>query len=280
MRKERRDIVTRTNEMPQSSTDSLTNNCQLLATTHSHPRDARITFEEKTHCYTVDGIRDGWTSCTKFIHSFFPEFDADAVIAKMMASSKWCEGESPYFGMTVSQIKKQWSDKAKASSEAGTNLHLQIERFYNNNCDDVQGIEWSYFMDFHTRYATEQRGFVPYRTEWLVFDTDTKISGSIDMVYYIPADGTYAIYDWKRASDIKTENKFQSGNDPISHLPDTNYWHYSLQLNIYRYILQKNYGIVVSELALVILHPANSSWKVMKLNFMDDEVADMMATRC
>jgi hypothetical protein len=52
-----------------------------------------------------------------------------------------------------------------------------------------------------------------------------------------------------------------------------------LQLNVYRYILEKHYGYVVSELALVVLHPNNSTWRVAKLNFLDDEVAGMMATR-
>jgi predicted RecB family nuclease len=92
-------------------------------------------------------------------------------------------------------------------------------------------------------------------------------------------DGTLAIYDWKRIEELKTENQWQSGLGPVTHLPDTNYWHYSLQLNVYRYILQKHYGFVVSELALVVLHPSNKSWKVAKLNFMDEEVADMMAAR-
>lgn len=92
-------------------------------------------------------------------------------------------------------------------------------------------------------------------------------------------DGTLAIYDWKRIEELKTENRFQSGLGPVEHLPDTNYWHYSLQLNVYRYILQKHYGYVVSELALVVLHPNNTSWRVAKLNFMDEEVASMMAAR-
>jgi predicted RecB family nuclease len=78
---------------------------------------------------------------------------------------------------------------------------------------------------------------------------------------------------------LKTENRFQSGLGPVAHLPDSNYWHYTLQLNVYRYILQKHYGYEVSELALVVLHPDNSSWRVSKLNFMDNEVLGMMATR-
>ena len=35
----------------------------------------------------------------------------------------------------------------------------------------------------------------------------------------------------------------------------------------------------MSELALVVLHPMNRSWRVVKINFMDDEVAAMMAAR-
>lgn len=269
---------------------------QRLAVVNKHERDDRIQFEEETHTYTIDGVRAGWTSCTGFLHNFFGHFDADAVIAKMMKSPKWFE--SKYFGMTAEQIKKQWSDKGAASSAAGTRMHLDIEHFYNampaaNPCTysmedgfaglavdqwtPQEGTEWDYFCEYQRKHAAAL-GLVPFRTEWLVFDPEHKVAGSIDMIYMKP-DGTLAIYDWKRVEDLKTENKFQSGLGPVSHLPDTNYWHYSLQLNVYRYILQKHYGYVVSDLALVVLHPGQSSWRVFKLNFMDDEVADMMAAR-
>ena len=271
---------------------------QRLAVVHKHPRDDRIQFEEETHVYTIDGVRAGWTSCTGFLHNFFGHFDADAVIAKMMKGPKWFE--SKYFGKTAEEIKKGWSDKGAASSAAGTRMHLDIERFYNglplvwstsptkpvdvasglrglelDKWDPNPGAEWDYFCDYQTKIGAK---FLPYRTEWLVFDEEHKVAGSSDMVYMKP-DGTLAIYDWKRIEELKTENQWQSGLGPVAHLPDTNYWHYSLQLNVYRYILQKHYGFVVSELALVVLHPSNASWKVAKLNFMDEEVVEMMAAR-
>ena len=269
---------------------------QRLAVVHKHPRDDRIQFEEETHIYTIDGVRAGWTSCTGFLHNFFGHFDADAVIAKMMKGPKWFE--SKYFGKTAEEIKKGWSDKGAASSAAGTRMHLDIERFYNglplvwsdskpvdvasglrglelDKWDPNPGAEWNYFCDYQTKIGAK---FLPYRTEWLVFDEEHKVAGSIDMVYMKP-DGTLAIYDWKRIEELKTDNQWQSGLGPVAHLPDTNYWHYSLQLNVYRYILQKHYGFVVSELALVVLHPNNASWKVAKLNFMDEEVVEMMAAR-
>jgi hypothetical protein len=267
---------------------------QRLAVINHHPRDDRIQFEEETHTYTIDGVRKGWTSCTGFLHNFFGHFDADAVIAKMMASPDWYK--KPYFGMTAEAIKKQWADKGAASSTAGTRMHLDIEHFYNalpvcepaeytvETCTHVTDVdkwipnsspEWNYFCDYQAIVGSV---FKPFRTEWLVFDEEHKVAGSIDMVY-MKKDGTLAIYDWKRAESIKTENRWQKGLGPVSHLDDTNYWHYSLQLNVYRYILQKYYGYTVSELALVILHPINSTYKVMKLNLMDEEVRDMMASR-
>lgn len=271
---------------------------QRLAVINKHPRDDRIQFEEATHIYTIDGVREGWTSCTGFLHHFFGQFDSDAIITKMMNSPKWYA--SPYFGMTAEAIKKQWDDNKNEASSAGTRMHLDIERFYNampavnaatctytfeegiaglaiDECVPQPGAEWDYFCLFQRDYVAK-RGFIPFRTEWLVFDEAHKVAGSIDMVYMKP-DGTLAIYDWKRTKELKTENKFQSGLGPLAHLPDVNYWHYTMQLNVYRYILQKYYGYVVSELALVVLHPNNPKWRVSKLNFMDNEVLEMMATR-
>jgi len=272
--------------MPQSIQDGALP-WQRLAVINKHPRDDRIQFEEESHVYTVDGSK-GFVSCTTFVHSFFGEFNPDVVIARMMKSPKWPNSE--YFGMTPDEIKKQWND----SSTAGTRMHLDIEHLYNamttgyrledglaglktDEWEPLHAPEWQYFCNFQQSHA-EPKGLIPFRTEWLVFDEELKLSGSIDMVFKKP-DGTFAIYDWKRSKEIRTQNNFQSGLGPLSHLPDVNYWHYSMQLNVYRYMLQKNYGITVSELALVILHPTNTSWRILQLNLMDDEVAGMMETR-
>ena len=261
--------------MPLSSEGALS--WQRLAVVNAHARDARISFDEPTHKYTIDGSQYD-ISCTGFVHSFFGHFDPDKVIGNMMRGKKWNESNQ-YWGMSPTAIKELWAANGKAASEAGTRMHLDIEHYYNADpignvaIDDYtvqEGIEWDYFMRYETKYRIPN-GYVPFRTEWLVFYEEIRLAGSIDMVYKKP-DGTIAIYDWKRAKDIKLENPYQSGLDPVEHLPDTNYWHYTLQLNIYATILEKKYGMTVSELALVILHPNQSSFRVMKLNRLEEEV--------
>ena len=101
------------------------------------------------------------------------------------------------------------------------------------------------------------------------------------MVFYNTKNNTYEIYDWKRSKEIKKFNSFSNGNPPVEHLPDCNYWHYSLQLNTYKYMLEKNYGERVVGMYLVCLHPnnANKSYIRLEVPHMPSEIADLMALR-
>jgi hypothetical protein len=78
---------------------------------------------------------------------------------------------------------------------------------------------------------------------------------------------------------MKMDNDFQSGYGPVSHLPDTNYWHYTLQLNLYRWMLEKHYGVKISEMALIVLHPNKSNYKRYVLNRLDQEVEEILEAR-
>ena len=115
-----------------------------LAEKNPHERDSHITFDEGPHIYTIDGD-SSFTSVTSWNHSHFQHFDADKIISKMMASPKW--PNSKYFGMTPSQIKKQWSDNGAKASAAGTKMHYDIECFYNDMDVEVEVdcLEWQYF---------------------------------------------------------------------------------------------------------------------------------------
>lgn len=252
---------------------------QSLARKNRNPRDLCIEFDEPTHKYTVNGTSAGWTSCTGFIHSFFPHFNADATITKMMKSPKWSSNK--YFGMSREEIKKKWADSGKEASGLGTEMHLAIEQFHNDAHDEIdpkiyETKEWKYFQNYWKDCGSDLE---PYRTEWEVWSEDHKLAGSIDMIYRRKSDGKFVIYDWKRSKEIKTTNQFETGYPPLEHLPHTNYWHYTLQLNIYRWFLQTFYGLEVADLYLIVLHPDNGNYKRIHLNILEDEVDDMLNCR-
>ena len=245
----------------------------MLAKLNCHPRDKRIIFDEKPHIYYVDGAPMD-ISVTGWVHKHFPHFDADKVISKMMKSKKW--PQSQYFGKTPEEIKKIWSDRGKEASEAGTKLHYDIECFYNGSPNQNDSKEYLQFLDFQKKIGETLK---PYRTEWTVFHEELKISGSIDMVFEA-TDGSLLIYDWKRSKGIKKENRWENATtECINHIPNSNFWHYSFQLNTYKMILEAKYGKTVSGLFLVILHPNQDSWRRIKVPILKSEMNDLLELR-
>ena len=62
---------------------------ELLSETNRHPRDARITFKEEGHQYTLEGCDQAPISVTTLIHHWFPVFDKEAVAEKLMKGRNW-----------------------------------------------------------------------------------------------------------------------------------------------------------------------------------------------
>ena len=257
-------------------TTTTTTTTTTLSIRNAHERDANIRFQEEGHKYTILTDPDSkYTSCTTWNHTHFAPFDSDAIIASIMSGKNW-NPSNKYWGQTADQIKRQWASSGTAAATAGTKMHYEIECFINGSSSQIpllpnkythqdllnlyqetqqeRGVEWDFFLQF----VRDTPHLVPYRTEWLIYDEQVKISGSIDMVYENQEDGTLAIYDWKRCKAIAKNgfNKWAT-TECISHLPDSNFWHYALQLNTYKTILERNYGRQVSGMYLVRLHPDN-----------------------
>jgi ATP-dependent exoDNAse (exonuclease V) beta subunit len=248
----------------------------MLHLKHPHPKDNNITVEESTHTYCVLGAKN-FKSVTTFIHDYFPKFNADEAIDKMMNGKNWGPS-SPYYTMTKDEIKALWSKNGKESSEKGTLMHAMIENFYNKqpvSDEFYQSKEGQMFLNFVEDYSIE-----PYRTEWKVYSKKYQLAGSIDMVFKDPnEEGKYIICDWKRSKDIKMSNRFAKGLGVLKDVDDCNYMHYTLQLNIYRLLLENYYGIKITHMFLVVLHPDNDEYLKIDIDREDDLVMAMFDDR-
>jgi hypothetical protein len=252
-----------------------THHITMLALENLHERDVRIKFDEGPHVYYIDGSCKDYVSVTTFVHKFFPDFNTDEVISKMFQGRNWTS--SPWFGMTRTAIKQAWKSTASEASTLGTAMHANIERFYNSEEHEEESKEWELFAQFHA----DHQHLKPYRTEMTIFDTDLKLAGSIDMLFHDPVvENGLIIMDWKRSREVRTSNKWQKGtHHATKHLEDCNYNHYSLQMGLYKAILQRNYGFTITGMFIVVLHPNQEEYIKLEAKPMDAVIAALFESR-
>lgn len=182
-----------------------------------------------------------------------------------------CEKEA------VADIIDMWDRDGAEAAALGTAMHANIEEYYNNGTPLPNTKECHMFsqFDIHARSL----GYRPFRQEQVVYDVSASLAGSIDELY-INDSGNIWIVDWKRAKDIKMEgfgNK--KGTGPMSDKNDCNYEHYSLQLNIYKYMLETHYGLKIARMSLVILHPNQDDYILLDASDNQKAVQLIMAAR-
>lgn len=133
----------------------------LQPTANLHPRDARVVFDPKWHSFTVDGRPGrslGLCSVTKFCGHFFPAFDADVAVGKILGSPRYANDPSyEYYQLSAKDILETW----RRSTELGTRLHKNIEDtiFGRPVADGADDVEFQHFL----KYRAVRRELVPYR---------------------------------------------------------------------------------------------------------------------
>ncbi len=210
-----------------------------------HPRDKNYPHYKEKYKYVT-------TWCGKQ----FPPFDADKIATLILEKS----GDTTE---TKESLKKKW----KNTATYGKKVHKEIEDFYNTKKDQGKTEEYSQFLKFNIQAI--EWGWEIFRSEWKIYDEDLKICGCIDALF--KHGDKYIICDWKTSKEIKKENEYENAlTKCISHLPNANFWHYSLQLNYYKYILEKKYYIKVEKMILVNL--LKDSYTIYEIDDMQDSI--------
>jgi hypothetical protein len=161
-------------------------------------------------------------------------------------------------------------------------MHEAIELYFNNNevlpPDTDITLELRQFLWWWSAFKETNPGWIPYRTEWPIYDEDVGILGCIDMVLsYQGSDKHLILLDWKRCKEIKTKNKWDNGLDMFNHLPDCNFTKYSIQLNCYKNMLESKYDKSVSAMFIVSFHPEYETGQIFTVPDMNISLTDMVA---
>ena len=98
-----------------------------LARANPLARDNRISFEEVSHTYTIDGSVIAPRSVTGLLREYSSEFNAERALRAMMNGRNWeykrLEMEQLGLSTDDDDIMRRWKMNGKVSSARGTLLH-------------------------------------------------------------------------------------------------------------------------------------------------------------
>ena len=203
--------------------------------------DIDITLDEATHKYNLESDPSiDFTSCTTFIKYFFKAFDSIGIANNLVAN------HPNYIGMSPQELAEVWDKKA----EVGTLVHNEIDKYIKN--DETPSLDKSILaVNWLNNYLNNDSQIY---SEVILYAKTLQLAGTVDLLVYNKSTNLYEIFDWKTSQKI---DKNSYGNKmgttkATSKLMDCNFILYSLQLSLYRYILEEYYNISISK--TTILH--------------------------
>lgn len=217
---------------------------------NKYSEDKRVVFQESSHSYFLG--KKKLISVTSFLNTFKNKFDSDFYSKKIALRD----------GKTQEEVLCEWNKKAFKSTEIGTAIHKIFEDYTNNNFSilnnelifDYLKLDSDYFIEFNNKKNVSlkfikdfflTKRIIPIKSEYIVYNDI--LAGQIDMIC-LDKNNNYYIFDFKTNKKIQKYSYNKKMIGEFNFLNDSNYYHYSLQLSIYKMLL-KEYN--VSKLFLV-----------------------------
>jgi ATP-dependent exoDNAse (exonuclease V) beta subunit len=218
--------------------------------------DPNFKFDEASHIYTYldSNTRKPiqiFKSVTGFLSQFKEKFDSDRVAA-MVAKKK---------GVSKASILNEWKETSDAAMDLGTIVHKWIEDYYNGSNPEMPTHpevlkRVNRFLELQ---AERLHKLTPVHQEFRLFSRKWGLAGTMDALFKMGDD--YYVGDWK------TNKKFTSDADmshdkyakkllyPFEDLWDNSVNGYSIQLSMYRLIMQEEAGFETKGAFLVWIGP-------------------------
>ena len=220
-------------------------------------RDKALKFYEKSHKYKFK--KETFTSVTQLTHKFFEPFDAKGIARKLAKFPVYKKR-----GMGVRAILAEW----KESAEHGTRVHQCMEDWIEGKPNPKEFVEERDKLKFESgmKYMLENQTTEEDVTEVKIYSKKYKIAGMIDLLRH-NSDGTISLVDWKTNKRIM--QKSYQGKTGIHKLTqdmdDCHTVKYALQLSLYAYILESEYGFKIKDLEIV--HLMETKYRVYKVPY-------------
>ena len=224
---------------------------------------------ESAYYFTVNN--QTCKSVKKAISECFSKFDSNSMAEHVSRKYKY-DHRSQYYRKSPEEIKVMWAEKRDMSAKLNRKLRDDIDKILSGNSYEKDNTT-SLFEIFNKEWKIS-----PYRTNWPIFDRETGIVATVDCLAYM--DGKFILYSWIRTDsaldndclhyrkferylidDVRKNSYIKKYYDKglkgsaFESLDDCKFTKYSIEQEVIKYILKKNYGICVDNNYIVILHP-------------------------
>lgn len=249
-------------------------------------QNGNVAFTNESHTYWNVNDNKKYISVTTLIHRYTQEFDKEfwssyKALEKLLPKDSWnIEKKSLLntkkfnkdlleiynisendFNKIQQEILDAWDEENRKSCERGTKIHEEIENSFYKNPKDISlqkfGLGGKFeckkdYMELDLEYGVYPEYLIYRESE----DGILRIAGQVDLI--IKSGNDIVIVDHKsnKKIDLKSGYNTQTKSTskmkyPLNNLDDANFYHYTLQLSTYAWMLQKiNPNFVIKDLIL------------------------------
>lgn len=232
-----------------------------------------VIYSDETHVYLDKTDAQKYISVTTLIGKYENPFDVffwssyktceklmseetfHVLKETLLATKKWTDDmieklhlDPIIFDKTRKEIQKGYDDERNKSCERGTKIHSNFEEiYYTSEKQDLKKFGLGGVFTCKKGYyeLDLEKGVYP---EFLISlkssDGILRVAGQIDLL--IKDGNDIYIYDYKTNKEIKKRSYYDQTKwsnvmmkYPLNNIMDCNYYHYTLQLSLYAYLLQQ-----------------------------------------
>lgn len=206
-----------------------------------------ISFEEKKHVYSVNGVPIKESVSDK-IKQYYKPFNT-GVISYHSAKKQ---------GICQKELVNQWDNKRDIAIVKGNKAHLFGELYpFNRNLRPQSPYDLA-IMKFWNELPPH---IIPIIAEARMYHKKFLYAGTPDFLLYNTLTGKYIILDYKTNIDIFKNYNNQKMLAPFEHLLDSPYNKYQIQFSYYQILFEQMEEVEVSSRKLLWLLP-NSEYLI------------------
>lgn len=274
-------------------------------------QNRNVCYNDFHHCYWNMDDNEKYISVTTLIHQFTQPFDknfwsAYKALEKLIPKENWIIEKKSLlnskkldksifdlydisendFNKIQQDILDSWDEENRKSCERGTKIHLDIENSFYKNPKNISLQKFGIGGKFECRkdYSELDLEYGVY-PEYLVYreseDGILRIAGQVDLI--VKSGNEITICDWKTNKKIDQKSFYNTKTRssakmkyPLNNLDDVNFYHYTMQLSTYAWMLQKiNPNFIIKDLILVHFDH-NDKQTVYHCEYLKSEVEKML----